>query len=571
MADQYLSKTRVTPEDFVAANGAPVLERYDALRTVLQERAGPEVAALFAEPLISHGNDTAPPTVSWYADAAGDARPLASLSPAERMRAEAYLSDHLRPLRALADQPETAELALGALSTLGRDDVLMVGERPVIVNWGLMPGCAGANVSSRPDHFAATLGRYLTLAPTGPGAPPSTAAVPPPAAGLAAATPAVAAPVVSTAPVHHRMSRLAWVPLLVLLLLAGGFLAWLLVPGTRLFHQADAPVVTEEATLQAARALNDSLRERRATLQAALDGAMCRADGMLVLPDGLTPEGLTPPAPGVKPAPRADVAPAALLPSSPARVVVPDGSEPGAETDLLAVIEARTVLVLASSGDGRGATGSGFVIGPGLIMTNQHVIEHALAEGGQVLVTGGSLDEPQSATVVKSQGPLMQTGGDFALLQIADAGVSGFGVHVPQASLKLSGVVAAGYPGDVLASDVNFAALKAGNLDAVPGLTVTEGIVNTEQQIGPQTHVLMHSAALSSGNSGGPLVDMCGRLVGVNTFVRAGRLQNRGFALTTADMMAFLQGTGAVPEVDSAPCAPVVQRAEAGARKAVAE
>ncbi|MEY8827761.1 S1C family serine protease [Sedimentitalea sp. XS_ASV28] len=574
MADHFLSKTRVSPEDFVEAGGTPVLERFDALRTLLVDRAGPEVADLFAEPLISRGNDTAPPTVSWYTATAGDARPLSSLAPAERSRAETYLSDHLRPLRALTEQPENADLAFGALSTLGRDDVLMVGDRPMIVNWGLMPGCRGANVSTRPDHFAETLGRYLTLTPSGtrmPGALMGEPVIPPPAAGVAAATPAVAAPVATAAPVQHRISRLAWVPLLILLLLAGGFLAWLLMPGSRLFHEAGPRAVTEEATLQAARDLNDSLRARRATLQSALDGAMCRADGMLVLPDGLTPEGLTPPALGVKPAQRATIAPDALLPSSPARVVVPDVSEPGAETDLLALITARTVLVLAGSADGRGATGSGFVVGPGLIVTNQHVIEGALSDGGQILVTGGSLAEPQVATVIKSDGPLMQAGGDFALLRIADTGMTGFDVHVPQDSLKLSGVVAAGYPGDVLASDINFAALKAGNLDAVPDLTVTEGIVNTEQQIGPQTHVLMHSAALSSGNSGGPLVDMCGRLVGVNTFVRAGRLQNRGFALTTADMMAFLQGTGAVPRVDSAPCAPVVQRAEAGARKAVAE
>lgn len=565
MADHFLSKTRVAPEDFVDAGGSPVLERYDALQALLGERAGPEVAALFAEPLISHGNDAAPPTVAWYSDTAGDTRPLASLSPAERDRAEAYLSDHLRPLRALADQPDSADLALGALSTYGREDVVMVGDRPMIVNWGLMPDCRGANVSTRPDHFAATLGRFLTRPLTSARVPEAT-----PVAAQAVAPIAAAVPAAAEVTVQRRITRLAWVPLLILLLLAGGFLAWLLLPGSRLFHAGEPPVITEEATLRAARELNDTLRERRATLATALEGAICRADGMLVLPDGLTPEGLTPPALGVKPESRASIAPDALLPSSPARVVVPDAANPDAETDLLAVIEARTVLVLSSSGNGKGATGSGFVVGPDLIMTNQHVIAPAMAAGGQILVTGGSLAAPQIATVVKNQGPLMETGGDFALLQVAETGVSAFQIHVPQGSLKLSNVVAAGYPGDVLASDIN-AALKAGDLEAVPGLTVTEGIVNTEQQIGPQTHVLMHSAALSSGNSGGPLVDMCGRLVGVNTFVRAGRLQNRGFALTTADMMAFLQGTSAAPTVDSAACAPVVQRAEAGARKAEAE
>ncbi|MFD2855221.1 hypothetical protein ACFSZS_11140 [Seohaeicola zhoushanensis] len=38
-------------------------------------------------------------------------------------------------------------------------------------------------------------------------------------------------------------------------------------------------------------------------------------------------------------------------------------------------------------------------------------------------------------------------------------------------------------------------------------------------------------------------------------------MQNRGFALTTADLLAFLQGTGAAPEQDTAACAPQVERA----------
>lgn len=563
MADHFLSKIRVAPEDFVETDGMPVLERHAALRALLAERAGPEVAELFAEPLISHGNDTAPPTVAWYAGRPGDPRPLSILSPGERDRAETYLADHLRPLRALADQPETAALALGALSVYGRDDVVMVGDRPMIVNWGLMPGGHGANATSRPAHFATTLGRYLSLAPVAEAGP------------MQAVAPAVAAPTAApmapdTTPVQSRLTPLAWVPLLILLLLAGGFLAWLLQPGSRLFHLGAPPVVTDEATLRAAWELNESLRERQAVLSAALDGAICRADGVLVLPDGLTPEGLTPPAEGVAPDPRASVAPAALLPSSPARVVLPDAEDPDTETSLLALIEARTVLVLAASGSGRGTTGSGLVIGPGLVVTNQHVIAEAQG-GGQIIVTGGDLSAPQTAKVLKSQGPLIDTGGDFALLRIADTETPAFRVHLPQGSLRLANVVAAGYPGDVMATDASFAALKAGDLNAVPGLTVTDGIINTEQQIGPETHVLMHSAALASGNSGGPLVDMCGRLIGVNTFVRAGQLQNRGFALTTGDLLAFLQGTEAAPEIDAEPCVPVVLRPEPGARKAKAD
>ncbi len=563
MAEHFLSKIRVTPQDFVDAGGRPVLERHAELRALLGERAGPEVAALFAEPLISRGNDEAPPTVSWYGDRAGEARPLASLPVLEQDRIAAWLAEHLRPLRALAQEPANADLALAALSVYGRDDVMVVDGRPVIVNWGLLPDGNGANAAARPAHYAATLGKYLPLSQA-PGIPPEVAQGTPAAAVRAVpqdrpGATQVEPPVISPAP---SVSRLAWVPLLVLLILAGLVLGWLLMPGTRLFHAATPRVVTDQATLRAAQALNQSLRQRQAALERALEGAVCRADGVLLLPDGRTPEGLLPPAIWEPPEQRARAAPDALLPNSADRVLVPDVAGGADRITLLELIESSTVLVLAASPGGV-ATGSGFVVGPGLIVTNQHVIAGSMSEPGQILVTGGALAAPRVARVIKSMGSLADTGGDYALLQIKDTGLPAFSVHLPATSLKLTNVIAAGYPGDVLELDVSFAALKSGDMGAVPELTVTDGTVNTQQQIGPDTHVLMHSAPLSSGNSGGPLVDMCGRVVGVNTFVRKGTLQNRSFALSSADLLAFLQGTDAAPEVIREPCAPLVVRRQA--------
>ncbi|MCF6231883.1 MAG: serine protease [Rhodobacteraceae bacterium] len=589
MAEYFLSKIRIDSTDFVEAGGRPALERHAELRQLLLERAGPEVAGLFAEPLISRGNDASPPTVSWYGDVEAEARPLASLSGSERDAVESYLSEHLRPLRALADDPQNGDLALGALSVYGRDDILVQGGRPVIVNWGLMPGGNGANAASRPVHFAATLGKYIAL--TGPQLTSSAAGVAGVAgvaAGGAAAGPPntpVFDPVGSAGAVpptersRSRLSPIAWVPLLVLLLLAFGVLAWLLWPGTRLFHaDGPPPVVTEQGALNAAEALNRSLREQELALQIALDGAVCRADGVLVLPGGRTPDGRLLPAlegepltpggaqtapvtepptrgdvpitPGAVPTDRTGIAPGALLPPAPERVQV------GGDTTLLSLIEARTVLILASGPNGS-ATGSGFSVAPGLIVTNFHVVEGA----EQIWVAGAGLARPEAAVMIKSLGPLEQAGGDFALLQISTASLPTYLVHMPAGSLKLTNVIAAGFPGDVLAVDEDFEALTTGNVGAMPDLTVTDGTINTEQNMGPTTRVLMHSAPLSGGNSGGPLVDMCGRLLGVNTFVRQGPMQNRGFALSAADLLAFLAGTEAAGVAQTAePCAPVVVR-----------
>lgn len=577
MADVFLTKTRVAPGDFVETDGRRLLDRHAELRALLSDRAGPEVAALFAEPLISRGNDEAPPTVSWYAEGDGEPRPLSALDPAARDRVERWLADHLRPLRALAEDPATADLALGALTVYGKDDVMVLGERPVIVNWGLMPDGNGAHAGLRSAHYARTLGRYVPLtlaagsAAAAAGAAPAAAPVVPPVpvadtANMGAGTPPPVAP--PEAAPARSVPPIAWVPLVVLLLLAGLALIWILLPGNRLFHaDRTPPAITDQAALDAARALNESLRERQAALEAALAGAVCRPDGVLILPGGRTPEGLLPPAEGAAPEDKAEAAPDALLPNSPERVIVPDPAappQPGgavAQTTLLDLIEARTVLVLASK-EGDMAVGSGFFVGPGLIVTNHHVIEGGEAS---VLVTGKGLAAPQRAQVLKTSGPLDRAGADFALLQIADTATPPFTVHLGSDSLKLTNVIAAGYPGDVLETDINFTQLQSGDLSAVPDLTVTDGTINTEQQMGPNTHVLMHSAPLSSGNSGGPLVDMCGRVVGVNTFVRQGAMQNRGFALTTGDLMGFLDGTAAAPPVVSPPCAPVVARVQPAA------
>ena len=553
MADQFLSKTRVSADDFVEAGGRAVLERYGELRALLAERAGPEAAALFAEPLISRGNDAAPATVSWYADGAGagEVRPLDDLPADERARAEAWLADHLRPLRPLAEDPATADLVLGALSVMGAGDVVVIDGRPVIVNWGLMPGARGANAAARPAHYVATLGRFLPL----PAVRPADAA--PIAAGAAGAAAPVspAPPAASPGSPSHRLSPWAWAPLLVLLILAGAVLVWLLMPGTRIFPRPQPAAVTDADRLAAQRALNDSLRARRDQLQAALEGAVCRPDGALILPDGRTPDGLLPPPAGTPFPRKAEAAPDALLPSRPDRVVLPSRDAAGQEETLLEWIEARTVLVLVLGPEGL-VVGSGMSVGPGLILTNQHVIAGA-GEGG-IVVAGGGLSAPQAAQVIRQQGPLEETGADFALLRIGDTGLPAFGFYRPEGSMRLQQVIAAGYPGDALEMDADFAALKAGRAGAMPGLTVTDGIVNAEQKIGPETSVIMHSAPLSAGNSGGPLVDMCGRVVGLNSFVRKGRLQNRGYALPAASILDFLDGTEARPEVDTAPCAPTV-------------
>jgi S1-C subfamily serine protease len=347
-------------------------------------------------------------------------------------------------------------------------------------------------------------------------------------------------------------------PLLLLLLLFGMILIWLLLPGTRLFQPVQVSIVDDNEAIVITEEVNRGLRKRLATLQAAVEGAQCKADGTLLVPGGVTIEGLLPPTEGEAPGKRTEAAPESVLTPDPSRVAVTEGTDAAeiTQTNLLRLLEERTVLIIATNNGQVSGSGSGFFVGPDKILTNFHVIQGA----NNIYVTNHSLGKIRDAEILKTMGPFGQTGGDFALLKVANMNHSYYSVLQSEAPLKLKSVIAAGYPGDVLATDSQFADLRAGNENAVPDLTVTDGVVNTEQDVLQTTRVVVHSAPISQGNSGGPLVDMCGRVVGVNTFVRQGNMRNLNFALATSGFLDFLRDTGTQPTVVSEACQPQIHR-----------
>jgi S1-C subfamily serine protease len=67
-----------------------------------------------------------------------------------------------------------------------------------------------------------------------------------------------------------------------------------------------------------------------------------------------------------------------------------------------------------------------------------------------------------------------------------------------------------------------------------------------------------HSAAVSGGNSGGPLADACGRVLGINTFITANREQvvHANYAQKSDGIVAFLRQNGVEVADLTAPCTP---------------
>jgi len=147
--------------------------------------------------------------------------------------------------------------------------------------------------------------------------------------------------------------------------------------------------------------------------------------------------------------------------------------------------------------EGTGA-GTGVVLDDdGHILTNAHVVEDARTV---VVAVDG---ERREASVVGAS-----AADDLAVLQLDDA--SG----VVPASLGSSGDVAVG---DQVVAIGNALALEG-------GMTVTQGIVSAidrdiDTSSGTLDDLIQTDAAISAGNSGGPLVNADGEVIGINTAV----------------------------------------------------
>jgi Do/DeqQ family serine protease len=156
--------------------------------------------------------------------------------------------------------------------------------------------------------------------------------------------------------------------------------------------------------------------------------------------------------------------------------------------------------------------GSGVMVdASGLVVTNNHVIEGA----DQVKVSLADKREYEAEIVLKDSRT------DLAVLRLKDTNKEKFTTLDFANSDQLQ-------VGDVV--------LAIGNPFGV-GQTVTHGIISalarTQVGITDYQFFIQTDAAINPGNSGGALVDMTGRLAGINTaiFSRSGGSQGIGFAI----------------------------------------
>ena len=211
-------------------------------------------------------------------------------------------------------------------------------------------------------------------------------------------------------------------------------------------------------------------------------------------------------------------------------VVVADGEE--ITDSIIAQVATRlanSVVTITSTisdetGGGRGV-GTGVVLtSDGEILTNAHVVEDA----SEVVVRFAGETEPRVAKVLASD-----LGNDLALLKIDATGLTAATFAKPGSARIGDTVIAIGY---ALALD--------------GGPTVTSGIISAlkrtiETESGALNSLIQTDAAISSGNSGGPLVNLKGEVVGINTAVARGDSEsaanNIGFSISVEEVLVVIE------------------------------
>ncbi len=178
--------------------------------------------------------------------------------------------------------------------------------------------------------------------------------------------------------------------------------------------------------------------------------------------------------------------------------------------------------------------GSGFAVGPNRIVTNAHVVELAQRYPDNVVIG-----------VVPSEGSKSYQGRVVAIDTKRDLALIEFtGGSLPVATLytgtpdESTGLVSLGYPGNVDLATAQSAA------DYIKPLTPvrSEGSLSAMRNIDGLS-VILHTASISRGNSGGPLLDRCGRVLGVNSAITRGEEGDASFAFAIAEseLAAFLR------------------------------
>ena len=217
----------------------------------------------------------------------------------------------------------------------------------------------------------------------------------------------------------------------------------------------------------------------------------------------------------------------------------------------IAAAERGVVRVVVIGSDGEEiypiSHGTGFAVSPTMIVTNAHVVREAMQDDTlRVGVVTSQGDDAVYARIVsvssRNDLALVETTGDLRLPPLTLAG------GTPQDSGE---VTAVGYPMNVDRAQ----GLDIGDIFRSQPAVKAKGFLSGARP-SRQFDTILHTASIARGNSGGPLLDACGRVLGVNSFGAdsGGSDAEFFFAVSNRELIPFLRENGIDPQVNALPC-----------------
>jgi serine protease Do len=237
-------------------------------------------------------------------------------------------------------------------------------------------------------------------------------------------------------------------------------------------------------------------------------------------------------------------------------IAIPALAQDNRDIDAVSRSVVRVVVVSGGEEGSEVGMGTGVAVTPNRIVTNAHVVENAVKGDGFVGIVPSEGTRRYEGKVIAYRADL-----DLAIVDIGNG-------RIPPATIYSgampdgASVAAIGYPYGVDRA-------LAGSMDTVvtPQSPVKSLGHVAGRRSNAQFDTVLHDAAIGRGNSGGPLVDACGRVVGINSFLSLseGIDSTFAFAISVRELAPFLQKAGIAAALVSTPC---LSDSEAGARDA---
>ena len=191
--------------------------------------------------------------------------------------------------------------------------------------------------------------------------------------------------------------------------------------------------------------------------------------------------------------------------------------------------------------------GSGFAVTRDSIVTNAHVVEEVRNDPNLRL----AVIPPEGGDPVFGAIVAFSPRNDLALVKLSpNPGLPPLTIAGTPSGDNAE-VSAVGYPMSVDMAQ----GLEMGDIFRPQPPVKARGFLSG-QRPSREFDTILHTAPIARGNSGGPLLDSCGRVVGVNSFGTdtSGGDAEFFFAISNRELLPFLRESGIAPRVIGQPC-----------------